>query len=298
MVMPRFSFKRWKSAIHQIAKPRHKKNRFAVHQKLVERVRNSQNGNRENIVIFDWDNKILPTCCLLEKNGLTYTIDDLTEAEQVIFQQIDYQALSVLRSSSVFGKVAIVTNASFHWLERTANAFLPKVARFIFDPENKCPIISARDNYCRQFPEDPGMWKRPVFDSLMDDMKLNGSDSDSDSESVDRQVQIICVGDSDGEHEAAVYALRGEKNPLVKNVKFRSDTSATLIRKQLVSLESQLCGIICFPSSAEIHYLDFVGFTKKSVNERELDQKILRVSMEAVITYRSMDSQSIRISCK
>ncbi|CAK0847568.1 unnamed protein product [Prorocentrum cordatum] len=65
---------------------------------------------------------------------------------------------SVLNIALGLGKTVIVTNANMCWVRATANLFIPSVVPML----KLIDVMSARQSYERQWPGDPGAWKKQV----------------------------------------------------------------------------------------------------------------------------------------
>lgn len=116
-----------------------------------------------------------------------------------------------------YGKVYIITNAAEGWVEFSCRKFFPTC----FPILTKIKIISARSRYERTFPGDVPKWKIHAF--LETQEQLNNGNIKN----------IIALGDSMMELEAAhQLALRFQK-ALIKTVKFRELPKPNELVKQL-----------------------------------------------------------------
>jgi hypothetical protein len=116
-----------------------------------------------------------------------------------------------------YGKVYIITNAAEGWVEFSCRKFFPSC----FPILTKIKIISARSRYERTFPGDVPKWKIHAF--LETQEQLNNGNIKN----------IIALGDSMMELEAAhQLALRFQK-ALIKTVKFRELPKPNELVKQL-----------------------------------------------------------------
>jgi len=63
-------------------------------------------------------------------------------------------------------KMIIVTNADFEWLCLSGSFFMPRFWTVLVD--QKIEVYSARDNFSRQFPDDPYSWKQACMHQCVD----------------------------------------------------------------------------------------------------------------------------------
>ena len=69
---------------------------------------------------------------------------DLPEPIQVKFNELDEVAVIVLRKAKQYGKVYIITNATYDWVALSAHKYLPKT---YVEIQTDVKIISAREKY-------------------------------------------------------------------------------------------------------------------------------------------------------
>ena len=93
---------------------------------------NMKPKQHNSIIIFDWDDTLLPTT-FLTPGGI---FDELTEAVEK-------------------GNVHIITNAGRGWVEYSAKRFYPSILPIL----SKIKIISARRQYEKVFPGNSRQWK-------------------------------------------------------------------------------------------------------------------------------------------
>lgn len=115
------------------------------------------------------------------------------------------------------GKTFIITNAAEGWVEFSAKKFLPSLVPYL----SRITIISARTKYESYFPTDVSQWKLHAFletqDTINDAMITN----------------IVALGDSLMEIDAAHHLAQRFNQAFIKTVKFREYPKPNELVKQL-----------------------------------------------------------------
>jgi hypothetical protein len=115
------------------------------------------------------------------------------------------------------GRVYIITNAAEGWVEFSCRKFFPTV----FPLLALITIISARARFEREFPGDVPKWKLHAFLETQDHLE-NGNIKN-----------IIAIGDSMMELEAAHQLATRFQKALIKTIKFRELPKPNELVKQL-----------------------------------------------------------------
>ena len=157
-----------------------------------------------NIILFDWDDTLLCTT-VLSPNG--YFDDNMivlpSKMEKI--KQLEILVKKLLTKTTDKGDTYIITNSEPGWVEYSCKRFFPDT----FDLLSKIKIISARGLYENKYPKDFKTWKTRAFNEIIKKYDKN------------LPTNIICLGDSANEIEAA-HGLSGEfKNGFIKAIKFR-----------------------------------------------------------------------------
>jgi hypothetical protein len=175
-----------------------------------------------SLIIFDWDDTLLPTSYLTPDGKFT---DDMTiEGEDLtIFKEIEKSAYSLLSRSIERGSTYIVTNAGPGWVEYSAKRFYPNIARIL----NKVNIISARGAYEKLYPGDTKRWKIEAFMSI-----VNGMDHKV-------LTNVVCIGDSMIEIEAAQALAYKFNYSYIKTIKLQEIPLPEKLNKQLILIVEQ-----------------------------------------------------------
>ena len=179
-----------------------------------------------SLIIFDWDDTLLPTSFLTPKGTFSEDIQ-LSSSDCKKMQQIANYVYDILKESIEKGDVYIITNAGINWVQFSANLFYPNISELL----KKIKIISARGEYEKSFPGNLRQWKIQAFLNLL--------------KNVDNKLvtNIICIGDSLFEMEAGRILASNFKEAFIKTIKFREAPKLDELLKQL-KLVSQQFGAI------------------------------------------------------
>ena len=181
----------------------------------------SENTIPKPIIFLDWDDTILPSTWLTDFNISLHTdIPEVYKTELETFENTIYKLfLSILENANII----IVTNAEKKWITMSSNKFLPKICPLL---EN-IDIISARDLYCTEYPENPDIWKINVFTNTI--LQIINKYSYSDA-----IIDIISIGDSIYERNAIHYSTYKYKDKIrTKSFKFIDKPNIKQLEKQL-----------------------------------------------------------------
>jgi len=169
----------------------------------------------QTAIIFDWDDTLLCTSFLVP----TGYIDDepIPEALQTHLQNLDSVSSTILAKAISKGKTYIITNASPGWVEHSSKKFLPTVHELL--PQVK--IISARGGYEALYPGNSHQWKIEAFLETQRDLEHSPI------------TNILALGDSHIEMDAAHHLATKFATALIKTVKFRENPNPDELFKQL-----------------------------------------------------------------
>ena len=105
----------------------------------------------QTIIIFDWDDTLIPTTFLLPYQNLIYQplSRPLPQTIARRMAEIDQFSSKLLEISKQNGQVLIITNAAEGWVELSAQRFMPLTAKVL---RSDVEIISARTRYERELP--------------------------------------------------------------------------------------------------------------------------------------------------
>eukprot|EP00735_Rhodelphis_limneticus_P002830 TRINITY_DN13867_c0_g1::TRINITY_DN13867_c0_g1_i1::g.15453::m.15453 TRINITY_DN13867_c0_g1::TRINITY_DN13867_c0_g1_i1::g.15453 ORF type:complete len:295 (-),score=8.11,HAD/PF12710.2/0.083 TRINITY_DN13867_c0_g1_i1:109-882(-) len=201
----------------------------------------------ETAVLFDWDDTLLSSTFL---SSLNLRVDQSSPLPVNIAKELaDLEAvvISILKESTKFGHVYLITNAETGWIELSAQRFLPKVLAIINSLNIR--VLSARSTYEQAHPAAPCEWKIQAFvnEMLCHDAKLRSNK--------DRALNVICVGDSINERTAAHAIARKLRNTRIKTIKFVERPNVDQLRKQLSLLLRYFPGICQHSTSFDINLI-------------------------------------------
>ena len=190
----------------------------------------AQKRSYNSIILFDWDDTLLCSTYLMkhsffedEKNKQN-KISDLRREK---LAKLEFQVLRVLTLAISYGDVYIITNASQGWVEYSTVKFFPSVTKLL----SQLTIISACTLYGEQFPDDSRMWKIATFAKVAELYNKN------------IVTNLMCMGDSFIEMEAAQKMASLFKEIFLKTVKFRELPKPEQIIKQLSLVSEQFKAI-------------------------------------------------------
>jgi len=157
-----------------------------------------------NIFIFDWDDTLLCTTVLTPCGYFDDNMIVLPSKMEKI-QKLEISVKKLLNITINKGDTYIITNSEHGWVEYSCKRFFPDT----FDLLSKIKIISARELYEKKFPKDSKTWKTRAFKDIIQKYELN------------LPTNIICMGDSKCEIEAAHSLAEKFPNGYIKAIKFR-----------------------------------------------------------------------------
>ena len=169
-----------------------------------------------SIIIFDWDDTLLPTS-FLTPGGIFNEEIQLTDSDVEKLKKIEECVFLLLTESIEKGNVYIITNAGKGWVEFSANKFYPSILGLL----KKIEIISARGEYEKICPGNSRQWKIEAFLNLLKYVNIK------------LVTNIICIGDSLFEMEAGRILASKFKEAFIKTIKFREAPKLDELIKQL-----------------------------------------------------------------
>lgn len=176
---------------------------------------------RRSLIIFDWDDTILPTTYLAKKG---YKLDSPVPVGEVKEALDKYSKVvnRTLHEASKRGHVMVVTNAETGWIQLTVEKFLPQSAAMV----HKFQHISARSMFEPTGVVTPIAWKENAFRLVVEEYLRALGKSDC---------QVVSLGDSAHEREA-VLKVSEEFKVVCKSLKFmeRPDLDALCQQHHLI----------------------------------------------------------------
>ena len=187
---------------------------------------NMKSKQHNSIIIFDWDDTLLPTS-YLTPGGVFDENLKMPEKDKEKFQKLEHAVLKILTEAVEKGNVYIITNAGNGWVEFSANRFYPSIMPVL----EKIKIISARGQYEEKFPGNSRQWKIEAFLHLQKNVNLK------------LVTNIICIGDSLFEMEAGRILASKFSEAFIKTIKFREAPNLDELLKQLKLVHVQFGSI-------------------------------------------------------
>ena len=167
-----------------------------------------------SIIIFDWDDTLLPTSFLNSK-GTYNAFRQFTNDERKRLLELENLVLQLLTLSVKKGDVYIITNADKKWVDNSSKIFYPSISNIL----KKIKIISTKNKYQKRYPSR--IWKIKAFINLANDIDLQ------------KITNIICSGDSAFEIEAARILATKFTEAFIKTIKFKEKPELDEVYKQI-----------------------------------------------------------------
>lgn len=183
---------------------------------------NNKDKKYNNIIIFDWDDTLLPTS-FLSPGGIFSPNIKLTKDDTLKLIELEKIVHKILTNAIQKGDVFIITNAGKGWVEFSASRFYPNIVDIL----PKINIISARAEYENAFPGESNKWKIQAFLGLQRifNVKLVSN--------------IICFGDSLLEMQAGKILGSKFNEAFIKTIKFKETPKIEELLKQLSVVSQQ-----------------------------------------------------------
>ena len=187
---------------------------------------NMKPKQHNSIIIFDWDDTLLPTS-FLTPGGVFNEDIKLQQGDIEKFVKLEQSTLQLLTEAVEKGNVYIITNAGKGWVEYSANRFYPSIMPIL----EKIKIISARGEYEKIFPGNSRQWKIEAFLNIQKSVNMK------------LVTNIICIGDSLFEMEAGRILASRFTEAFIKTIKFREAPKLDELLKQLKLVYAQFGSI-------------------------------------------------------
>ena len=187
---------------------------------------NMKPKQHNSIVIFDWDDTLLPTT-FLTPGGIFNENMIIPQNESEKLKKLEQAVLKLLSEAVEKGSVYIITNAGDGWVGYSAKRFYPSIVPVLA----KIKIISARGEYEKIFPGNSRQWKIEAFLNLQKSLNVK------------LVTNIICIGDSLFEIEAGRILASKFTEAFIKTIKFREAPKLDELLKQLNLVCTQFSSI-------------------------------------------------------
>ena len=156
------------------------------------------------IFIFDWDDTLLCTT-VLSPGGYFDDSRVILPGKLKKIKHLESLVQKLLTNATEKGDTYIITNSEQGWVEYSCKRFFPNVYNLL----SKIKIISARALYDKKYPNNYKTWKNMAFNDIIKNYDLCLPSN------------IICMGDSTYEMEAAQGLSNKFTNGFIKAIKFK-----------------------------------------------------------------------------
>ena len=156
------------------------------------------------IFIFDWDDTLLCTT-VLSPGGYFDDSRVILPGKLKKIKHLESLVQKLLTNATEKGDTYIITNSEEGWVEYSCKRFFPNVYNLL----SKIKIISARALYDKKYPNNYKTWKNMAFNDIIKKYNLSLPSN------------IICMGDSTYEMEAAHGLSNKFKEGYIKAIKFK-----------------------------------------------------------------------------
>jgi hypothetical protein len=173
-----------------------------------------------SIFIFDWDDTLFPTSFLMKEGIIKTDVNNLSEEIKILLTILEKACINILNLAINRGNVYIITNSSINWINYSSKIYFPKLKTIL----DKIIIISARDEYGYM---NPFNWKQKAFLKVTKDINTRMINN------------IICLGDSMLELEAAKNLASKFNGPCLKTIKFKENPGIEDLIRQLNLIEGE-----------------------------------------------------------
>lgn len=200
-------------------------------------------SKHKTLIIFDWDDTLFPTYWTIQNNINLNNKQDQNKY-MVTFAKLDSILYQIFMKLSKQGQIVIVTNASAKWII-ISSGMLPNTQKLL---RNDILIVSARDAYQNQYPNQMNIWKKKVFENIASDYFKK------------KPLQnIISVGDAEYEFNALIDLY--DKNSvinrkLLKTVRFKKEPSFDELMDQLDVFNSCSSKIVDSKGHLDLKFLN------------------------------------------
>jgi hypothetical protein len=182
-------------------------------------------GMEDTILIFDWDDTVLPSTWVQEQGLGLGDESVVTPEQQAILATMSEYAAQTLNAAKRHGKVVLVTNAEHGWIELSCKKFMPDLMPALEDVKR----LSARSTYEHQGVISPFQWKYYAFDSEIKSFFKEFAP--------DQRKNVISFGDSAHEREALIRVTESMEGCCTKSLKFveRPEVEQLMKEHELIS---------------------------------------------------------------
>ena len=196
---------------------------------------------RKPLIIFDWDDTILPTS-YLAKLGYKLDSPNPTAAVQAVLDEYSVLANRTLIESAKRGHVMIVTNAETGWIQLTVEKFMPRSVSVV----KKFQHISARSMFEPTGVTTPIAWKENAFKMVVEEYLRAARHESLGNKKVTGKCQVVSLGDSAHEREAVLKVCEEfrDQGVVCKSLKFMERPDIDSLKKEHQLIQDCLSDIL------------------------------------------------------
>lgn len=154
--------------------------------------------------------------------------ESLREKFAPALAMIEEEAIKLIQNCLKDALVVVITNAKKGWVEFSSSFFMPKLHALMM--RGYLMVLSARVDYEEMYPFDTYKWKEMAF------QKLWREENFLDKAAI---LNLIAIGDSDYEMEAAKLFASQSDRCLVKLVKMRESPTFDELHKELAIINDR-----------------------------------------------------------
>jgi len=163
----------------------------------------------QSVILFDWDDTLLCTSFLNREAPTAETMEHVSK--------IADHVKTLLEVALKSGHTYIITNASAGWVEYSAAKWMPEILPML----RQVQVISARERFEAEFPDDINQWKIQAFLEVQRHMASTPI------------TNLVALGDADFEMEAVRVMGKEFEESLIKTIKFRPQPTSLEHLKEL-----------------------------------------------------------------
>jgi hypothetical protein len=175
---------------------------------------------RGALVVFDWDDTLLPSSWLSSAGLRLDSPEELPAAALAQLAASDEAAAALVQSAlRCAARVCIITNADDAWVARSSARFAPRVSKML----PQCSVVSARSAFEALAPGDFIRWKAMAFSKVIGECYASS---------------VVSIGDSLVERDAVHAAAAEHPDIVVKSIKLIEKPHPVRLVEQLDMLRS------------------------------------------------------------
>mmetsp|Transcript_71821 Transcript_71821/g.166143 ORF Transcript_71821/g.166143 Transcript_71821/m.166143 type:complete len:272 (+) Transcript_71821:115-930(+) len=194
----------------------------------------------DTLLIFDWDDTMLPTRWL-ESQGLSLDSDRAPSEEQLgHLQTLAEHARQTLKEAASHGTVVLVTNAEHGWVELSCQRFMPSLWPYLQGTR----VFSARSTFERTGIAEPSEWKFLAF------AREIGAFCSLPSSG--RRKNFVSIGDSPHERSALIRATEGVAGCCAKSLKLMEKPDIAQLVQEHRLLIDCLADVVGYDGSLDV----------------------------------------------